>query len=96
MYLNDSSWVTVDMSYDESTHLYYASIPLPEEGGTIHYKIYAEDVLGNWAESETFSYTIQVPTEPSAHNLVPYIIGTSISAVAVVAIIIILKKRKIL
>ena len=96
MYLNDSSWITVNMSYDESTHLYYASIPLPEEGETIHYKIYAEDVLGNWAESETYSYTVQALTEPSANNLVPYIIGSSISAVAVIAIIIILKKRKML
>ncbi|MHA1583474.1 MAG: hypothetical protein ACTSYM_13385 [Candidatus Baldrarchaeia archaeon] len=49
------------MSYDESTHLYYASIPLPEEGETIHYKIYAEDVLGNWAESETYSTRYKHP-----------------------------------
>jgi len=52
MCLNGSSWITVNMTYDKSTHLYYATVPSQLEGTIVHYKIYAEDIYGNCFLSE--------------------------------------------
>ncbi len=61
MCLNGSSWITIDMVYDESTHLYYASIPSQLEGTIIRYKIYAEDIYGNSFLSEEQHLDLEGP-----------------------------------
>jgi len=58
IYSNGTSWNTVNMTYDESMHLYYATIPPQPEGTVVMYKFYAEDIYGNSGFSDVYSYTV--------------------------------------
>jgi len=49
-YTSDSGWITINMTYDASMHLYYVTIPI--QGEITNYRIYAEDIYGNSFLSE--------------------------------------------
>jgi len=65
IYFNGSAWNTLDANFDETNHLYHASIPSHKVGITIKYSIYAEDTYGNSATyfNEYYTYTV-IPEYP--------------------------------
>jgi subtilisin family serine protease len=62
-YYNGTSWINVTMSWDGSN--YVGVIPAFPLGTEIEYKMYANDTLGNWAVTPTFSYTVGMVTTPT-------------------------------
>ena len=58
LYFNGYSWNILNMTYDNSTHLYYGVILQQPRGSTIKYKIYVGDVLGNNYTSKEYSYKV--------------------------------------
>ena len=50
----------VIMDYDERTGLYVAKIPAFQEGTHVEYMVIAEDIYGNLAESNVYSYDVVV------------------------------------
>ncbi|MGQ4834144.1 MAG: right-handed parallel beta-helix repeat-containing protein [Candidatus Asgardarchaeia archaeon] len=53
------SWINVTMTYNTTSGLYYATIPVFAAGTTVSYKLYAEDGYGNWAISPEYSYVVE-------------------------------------
>ena len=62
IYLNDSTWVTIDMNYDEDIHLYYATISLSAINELLSFKVHAEDEVGNSFTSEEWSLDVKGPS----------------------------------
>ena len=56
------SWENITMEFNGT--YYVAVIPNQTAGTIVSYKIYAEDVAGNWAESQIYSYTVTASTSP--------------------------------
>ena len=69
MYSTGSSWISVEMSYDESTHLYYGIIPSQPTGTVVRYKVFAEDIYGNSYMSEEQSYMVKDLEGPEIRNV---------------------------
>ncbi|RLF01226.1 MAG: hypothetical protein DRJ59_06525, partial [Thermoprotei archaeon] len=89
------TWHNVTMKLNAKTGLYEAVIPACKTATTVYYKIYASDTVGNWAESETYSYTVSTPpTEVPTRDLTPYIIGVAVLVIVIVVCIILIKRRK--
>ncbi|MFW9978184.1 MAG: SBBP repeat-containing protein [Candidatus Thorarchaeota archaeon] len=63
------SWTNVSMIHTSGDE-YEATISSRSIGTTIHYKIYAVDVKGNWEETETDSYTVEA-TDSTGPNISP-------------------------
>jgi len=65
---NTEAWTTVVMSYNSTSHLYYATIPEQSEGTRVKYKIVAYDNAENMAAKDNagqyYTYTV-VPEFPS-------------------------------
>jgi len=62
--IDDSpSWTPVEMSPGSGT-TWTASIPIQSAGTTVYYKIRASDGLGNWAESDVYSYLVEDANPP--------------------------------
>ena len=61
IYLNESTWITVNMNYDEKTHLYYTTIPLVTYGDILYFKISAEDIYGNRFTSGEYNLDLLGP-----------------------------------
>ncbi|TFG08700.1 hypothetical protein EU538_06610 [Candidatus Thorarchaeota archaeon] len=59
-YYNGSSWTNLTMS--GSNDEYSGIIPGLPGGTEVTYRIYAKDILGNWAVSSDYSYTVQQGT----------------------------------
>ncbi|MHA1506546.1 MAG: hypothetical protein ACTSR0_05085 [Candidatus Asgardarchaeia archaeon] len=80
------------MDYDEQSGLYVAKIPAFQAGKCIEYKVIAEDVYGNVAESNTYSYEVKAiaPSIP-----IEYIVGGILSILGVIAVSMILHKRRL-
>jgi parallel beta-helix repeat protein len=91
-----STWYNISMNYNATSGLYEATIPAMPVDTTVYYKIYANDTLGNLANSTLYSYTVSAPTRPLTENLIFYLVGASVSIVAIAAIIFIIKRRKTL
>ncbi len=92
-YSNGSSWFNVTMTYNESTELYIATILNQSPNTEIRLKIYACDNFANWAESETYSYTVVKSKAPQPSNILLYIAGISAIIIIAIGIIIILRKK---
>ena len=60
-------------------------------GKTVHFKIYASDGLGNWAESEEYSYTVTGGGLTSSWQT--YLLIGVAAVLVIAAIIMILKKK---
>ena len=69
MYSTGSSWISVEMNYDECTHLYYAIIPPQTSGTIVRYKVFAEDIYGNSRMSEEQSYMVVDREGPEIKNV---------------------------
>jgi len=59
-YYNGTAWTNITMTWSGSS--YNATIPAFPAGTTVNYRFYANDTLGYWATSSTFSYTVSTPT----------------------------------
>ncbi len=57
-----SSWTNVSMTHNTN---WTADIPAQPIGTTVHYKVYAEDGIGNWAVSSITNYTVNDTTSPN-------------------------------
>ena len=55
-YFNGSMWTNTTMTMQND--LYVATIPVLPYGTTVQYKVYASNDFGNWAETDTSSYTV--------------------------------------
>ena len=56
-YRTDTAWVEVQMSY-AGDDTYSATVPGQPAGTTVHFKIWANDTLGNHNETSEYSYTV--------------------------------------
>jgi len=55
-YFNGSGWINITMTMQND--LYVATIPVLPYRTTVQYKVYASNDVGNWAETNTFGYTV--------------------------------------
>jgi len=69
MYSTGSSWISVEMSYDELTRLYCGIIPSQPTGTVVRYKVFAEDIYGNSYMSEEQSYMVKDLEGPEIKNV---------------------------
>jgi len=68
-YHNGTAWTNITMSWDGSN--YVGTIPAFPIGTEIQYKIYANDTLGFWAVTSTFSYTVGAVTTTTTTTTTP-------------------------
>ena len=79
LYSAGSEWKAVDMALDEPSLLFIGRIPPQSGGTTVYYKIYAEDVYGNAAETKQNSFVVmalaptKIPGDVNGDNLVNYL-----------------------
>ncbi|MGQ4895070.1 MAG: right-handed parallel beta-helix repeat-containing protein [Candidatus Njordarchaeia archaeon] len=90
-YRSDGVWTNITMSYYSATSKYKGEIPSMSSGKTVHFKIYASDGLGNWAESEEYSYTVTGGGLTSSWQT--YLLIGVAAVLVIAAIIMILKKK---
>ena len=62
-YTSEMTWYNVSTS--KFGDVFNATIPVQSWNTTVQYRIYANDTSGNWAESATYSYTIEDFVPPS-------------------------------
>ncbi len=78
-FTDDATWHNVSMNGIDD--IFNGTIPAQPYGNLVQYKIHANDTSGNWAESNTYSYTVgdfvppevtlsQVPDYPQASQTV--------------------------
>jgi len=90
-YNDGSGWVNITMNSTEGGS-YVATLPAFDSEVTVTYKIYAYDLAGNVIQSE--EREIVVEKVKILSGVTPVIIGATVAAVAVVAVLIIRKKKK--
>ncbi len=93
-YYDGSSFKEVVMNYDHRSGLYVAKIPALQAGKRVEYQVIAEDIYGNLAESNVYSYEVKAVVPPSVEIPVEYIIGGVVSVVVVGTIIVIIIRRR--
>lgn len=64
-YYDGSSFKEMAMNYDNRSGLYVAKIPALQEGKRVEYQVIAEDIYGNLAESNVYSYEVKAVGPPS-------------------------------
>jgi len=79
---NTEAWTTVAMSYNSTSHLYYATIPEQSEGTGVKYKIVAYDNAENMAvkENDGQAYTV-IPEFPSFLILPLFMMATLLAVI---------------
>ncbi|MEQ9715777.1 MAG: NosD domain-containing protein [Candidatus Asgardarchaeum sp.] len=93
-YYNGSGWTNVTMTYNETIGLYVGVIPNLPQNTTVQYRIYAVDYSGNWAVSDTYSYTVTPEVQERPPEYPVELIIIVILMIAVVIIIAAYKLRK--
>ena len=80
---NTEAWTAVVMSYNSTSHLYYATIPKQSEGTDVRYKIVAYDNAENMAvkDNDGQAYTV-IPEFPSFLILPLFMIATLLTVIA--------------
>ena len=68
MYRTDGAWTSVPMELKEED-VYEATIPGQPADTTVHFKIWANDTLGNEAETAEFSYTVSPPPDTEGPSI---------------------------
>ena len=85
--VDNGDWINVSMTYTNGN--YTAVIPKQPADSSVRFKVYAEDNQGNWAVSNTISYTVQSAGEESEIPIT-YIVA----AVIIVVIVFLVPKLK--
>ncbi|MCJ7767459.1 hypothetical protein MUP79_03605, partial [Candidatus Bathyarchaeota archaeon] len=66
LYYTNNGWVTSNhVTMHNIGDIYFATIPANSYGTTVQYNVFANDTNGNYATSDTFSYTVVDRTPPA-------------------------------
>ncbi|MFW9768180.1 MAG: hypothetical protein ACFFF9_05960 [Candidatus Thorarchaeota archaeon] len=97
-YHHGTTWINITMNSTGSD--YEGTIPALPNGTDVQYRFYANDTIGNWADYEPDSYTVEdlpgpTPTTPrtSSVPLDPIFIGGGIALVLIVLVVVFVKRR---
>jgi len=97
-YSSGTGWTNITMEYNPTNETFIAQIPAFSAGTNVQYKLYAKDKLGNWLESQVYSYTVSEYEETTGRGgLEPYVlitVGVLLVAISI-GVYFIVKKRKL-
>ncbi|MEX2689240.1 MAG: NosD domain-containing protein [Candidatus Njordarchaeum guaymaensis] len=90
-------WTNVTMVYNPDNGYYEATIPAFPDGTKVDYKVYAKDINGNWAVSQTYTYTVGESTGGGVIPMQFVFTGIiiTVSAGIVISTIQLLRKRRL-
>ena len=90
-----ATWTNITMTLGPDGY-YTAVIPGQPAGTTVLYRIYACDLVGNWAISPEYSYTVRAKP-PSVEKPIPapsVIIASTVAGLAVIIALVVLWRRR--